>query len=238
LRVNSPQTLASRLLCPGLLEGVSVLIGGAPPVPQRVRAQTRAHEPVANAVRSACADLGASLLEWDAAPAPACARQGARPDVVVFDGAGAFACALEGAACASEGTCAPQGARAEEGSGAPEREALDRCMELAWELTRTVADSAQLSAGWAGRIIYIAPPQGAGAHAGGVRAGLENLARTLSIEWARHGVTTTAIAPGVQTAAEEIGALTAYLASPAGAYFSGCLLDLTGPGGAAVSLPG
>jgi NAD(P)-dependent dehydrogenase (short-subunit alcohol dehydrogenase family) len=214
LRVSSPPTFASRLLCAGLLEGVSVLIGGAPAVPHRVRAQTRAHEPVAYAVRSACADLGASLLEWDAAPAPARARQGARPDVVVFDGAGAFA------ACA------------------PDREALDRCMELAWELTRTVADSAQLSAGWAGRIIYIAPPQGAGAHAGAVQAGLENLARTLSIEWARHGVTTTAIAPGVRTAPEEIGALTAYLASPAGAYFSGCLLDLTGPGGAAVSLAG
>jgi len=229
--VSSPPTIASRLLRAGLLEGVSVLIGGAPPVPQGVRAQTRAHEAVANAVRSACADLGASLLERDASSAPACARQGDRPDVVVFDGAGVFACALEGAA-------APQGAPAEEGSGAPEREALDRCMELAWELTRTVADGAQLSAGWAGRIIYIAPPQGAGAHAEAVRAGLENLARTLSIEWARHGVTTTAIAPGVQTAAEEIGALTAYLASPAGAYFSGCLLDLTGPGGAAVSLPG
>ena len=111
-------------------------------------------------------------------------------------------------------------------------------MELAWELTRAVADSAPLSAGWAGRIIYIAPPQRAGAHAGAARAGLENLARTLSIEWARHGVTTAAIAPGEETSAQEIGALTAYLASPAGAYFSGCLLDLTGPGRGAVSLLG
>jgi len=111
-------------------------------------------------------------------------------------------------------------------------------MELAWELTRAVADSAPLSAGWAGRIIYIAPPQGAGTHAVAARAGLENLARTLSIEWARHGVTTVAIAPGEETAAQEIGALTAYLASPAGAYFSGCLLDLTGPGRGAVSLLG
>ena len=111
-------------------------------------------------------------------------------------------------------------------------------MELAWELTRAVADSAPLSAGWAGRIIYIAPPPAAGAHAVAARAGLENLARTLSIEWARHGVTTAAIAPGEETAAEEIGALTAYLASPAGGYFSGCLLDLSGPGRPAASLPG
>ena len=207
-------TFASRLLRAGLLEGVSVLIGGAP------GAQAGEHESVAQGVRSACAELGASLLEWDPALAPA------RPDVVVFDGAGAFA------------ACAPEGARAPGRAGAGEREALDRCMELAWELTHAVADSAPLSAGWAGRIIYIAPPQGAGAHAVAARAGLENLARTLSIEWARHGVTTVAIAPGEETAAQEIGALTAYLASPAGAYFSGCLLDLTGPGPAAVSLLG
>ena len=218
-------TFASRLLRAGLLEGVSVLVGGAPPVPQRVGARAAAREPVAQAVRSACAELGASLGEWDPALAPG------RPDVVIFDGAGAFACAPEGAACAREGARAPQGA------GAGGREALDRCMELAWELTRAVADSAPLSAGWAGRIIYIAPPPAAGAHAVAARAGLENLARTLSIEWARHGVTTTAIAPGEDTAAEEIGALTAYLASPAGAYFSGCLLDLAGPARAAVSLP-
>ena len=227
-------TFASRLLRAGLLQGVSVLIGGAPGAQApgaSPGAQAGAQESVGQAVRSACAELGASLLEWDPALAPA------RPDVVVFDGAGAFACALEGAACAPGGACAPEGASAPEGAGAGERAALDRCMELAWELTRAVADSAPLSAGWAGRIIYIAPPQRAGAHAGAARAGLENLARTLSIEWARHGVTTAAIAPGEETSAQEIGALTAYLASPAGAYFSGCLLDLTGPGRAAVSLP-
>ena len=212
--MNSPRTFASRLLRAGLLEGVSVLTAGAPDPPAGV------HEEVSQAVRSACAELGASLLQWDPARLPG------RAEVVVFDGACAFA------ACAAEGACGPEGA------GAGQREALDRCMELAWELTHAVADSAPLSAGWAGRIIYIAPPQGAGAHAVAARAGLENLARTLSIEWARHGVTTVAIAPGEETAAQEIGALTAYLASPAGAYFSGCLLDLTGPGPAAVSLLG
>ena len=228
-RVPAPPrvpTFASRLLRAGLLEGVSVLIGGAPPVPRRVGAQAGAKESVAHAVRAACAELGASLLEWDPALAPA------RPDAVVFDGPGAFACALEGT------PRAPERAGDPEGAGAGEREALDRCMELAWELTRAVADSAPLSAGWAGRIIYIAPPAAAGVHAVAARAGLENLSRTLSIEWARHGVTTAAIAPGEETAVEEIGALVAYLASPAGAYFSGCLLDLTGPGAAAVSLLG
>ena len=65
-------------------------------------------------------------------------------------------------------------------------------------------------------------------YADAARAGLENLARTLSIEWARYGITTVAIAPGEKTAASEVAALIAYLASPAGAYFSGCLLDLRG----------
>jgi hypothetical protein len=39
-----------------------------------------------------------------------------------------------------------------------------------------------------------------------------------------------AIAPGDDTDAGELAAIAAYLASPAGAYFSGCLLDLTAPG--------
>ncbi len=81
----------------------------------------------------------------------------------------------------------------------------------------------------AGRIVYLAPAPDAGAPAPAACAGLENLARTLSIEWARHGITTVTVAPGVRTTAGEVAALTAYLASPAGAYFSGCLLDLRGP---------
>jgi NAD(P)-dependent dehydrogenase (short-subunit alcohol dehydrogenase family) len=79
-----------------------------------------------------------------------------------------------------------------------------------------------------GRIVYVAPAPQGGAHAEAARAGLENLSRTLSIEWARHQTTTVTIAPGDETAAQELAALVAYLASPAGAYFSGCLLDLRG----------
>ncbi len=41
-------------------------------------------------------------------------------------------------------------------------------------------------------------------------------------------ITAVTIAPGAATTAGEVAALTAYLASPAGAYFSGCLLDLRG----------
>ena len=79
----------------------------------------------------------------------------------------------------------------------------------------------------------MAPPDGGGGdelarHARAARAGLENLARTLSIEWSRFAVTPVAIAPGARTQPAEIAKLCAYLASPAGAYFSGCLLDLRG----------
>jgi NAD(P)-dependent dehydrogenase (short-subunit alcohol dehydrogenase family) len=52
------------------------------------------------------------------------------------------------------------------------------------------------------------------------------------VEWARHSITVVAIAPGAASTAEEVAALCAYLASPAGAYFSGCLLDLRGVAGA------
>jgi len=82
----------------------------------------------------------------------------------------------------------------------------------------------------AGRIVYLAPAGGEGECAGAARAGLENLARTLSIEWARFAITAVTIAAPVPDGVEEAAALTAYLASPAGAYFSGCLLDMGSPG--------
>jgi hypothetical protein len=114
------------------------------------------------------------------------------------------------------------------------------CLEGAWGATRAVVNLAFLPARPAPstrRIVYLAPVSGAGERAetradeqaDAARAGLENLARTLSIEWARYGIAVVAIAPGGETAAGEVAALCAYLASPAGAYFSGCQLDLRGP---------
>ena len=99
-------------------------------------------------------------------------------------------------------------------------------LEAAWNVTRAVANNAFIPSARGGRIIYIAPPQGADIHAQAARAALENLARTLSVEWARHAVTVVAIAPGTGTTASEVAALCTYLASPAGAYFSGCRLEL------------
>jgi citronellol/citronellal dehydrogenase len=92
------------------------------------------------------------------------------------------------------------------------------------------------------------------AHSSAARAAVENLTRVLSIEWARFGIRLTALAAGhfatetlrtkyprpvVEGVAgtvplgrlgteEEFAWLVAYLASPAGDYFSGAILTLDG----------
>jgi NAD(P)-dependent dehydrogenase (short-subunit alcohol dehydrogenase family) len=91
-------------------------------------------------------------------------------------------------------------------------------LDEAWDAIRGALRDGQL-------IVLIAPPPG-GAAAEAARAGLENMARTLSIEWARRGIRPVAITPGTATSPAEIAELVAFLASPAGAYFSGCRFDL------------
>ncbi len=256
---------ASQLLRPGLLQDVSVLLVAAPatsdaraslgiaagdaceelgarvgrceldvaelamgePTSPQGESKAADESPVQDAVARALADLG-------------------RVDLLVVDGASVFARALEPGG--EEG-------RRNHGRSIGAREALRVCLDASWNVTSTVANQAFLVDGHGehdehdahdgdgehdargGRIVYIAPPVDAGEHADAARAGLENLARTLSIEWARHAITAVAIAPGgvgpTRSAADiagEVAALSAYLASPAGAYFSGCLLDLRGPG--------
>lgn len=105
---------------------------------------------------------------------------------------------------------------------------LHACLEGTWAATAAAVNGTFLPAARGGRIVYLAPAPGAGEQADAARAGLENLARTLSVEWARHEITLVTIALGDATTPGEAAALTAYLASPAGAYFSGCLLDLRG----------
>jgi hypothetical protein len=97
-------------------------------------------------------------------------------------------------------------------------DAVRAALDGAWAAIQPEATGAKL-------ILLLAPPPG-DAHAEAARAGLENLARTLSIEWARLGIRPVAIHPGAQTPAGEVAELAAFLASPAGAYYSGCRFDL------------
>ncbi len=96
-----------------------------------------------------------------------------------------------------------------------------------WSAVRSVANAAWIEPGEpGGRIVLVAPAPGAAPDAEAARAALENLARTLSIEWARYGIRISAVTPGDATGAADVSALVAYLVSPAGEYFSGCRLDL------------
>jgi NAD(P)-dependent dehydrogenase (short-subunit alcohol dehydrogenase family) len=227
-----PSLTPAELLRPGLLEGVAVLIAGPPSAPPAGRApaiemgEVLAGLGASVSSCSAASDLSDADQEaaLDAAVMAALAQMG-RVDLLAVDGAGLFAHGL---------------ARAANGHAA-----LRACMDSAWNATRATVNHAFLApavrdgqgaedsgdepvAVRGGRVVYLAPAPDAGAHADAARAGLENLARTLSIEWARHRITTVAIALGARTAGNELAALVAYLASPAGAYFSGCQLDLRG----------
>jgi NAD(P)-dependent dehydrogenase (short-subunit alcohol dehydrogenase family) len=209
---------AATLLRSELLQGISLLIAG-PPAPLGAAIARDLSELGARV--SICLPNGEDESAIDSAVAGALAEMGAI-DVLVVDGAALFA------------------------NGAPT--ALRACLDAAWNVTRAVVNHAFLSAQPSGRdgegerdpptrrIVYLTPAPDAGEHALAARAGLENLARTLSVEWARHHINVIAIGgrgSGVwgsdtTTPADEVAALVAYLASPAGAYFTGCLLDFGG----------
>jgi NAD(P)-dependent dehydrogenase (short-subunit alcohol dehydrogenase family) len=106
--------------------------------------------------------------------------------------------------------------------GAGGADALRAALDGAWSAVR-----AHFAPERAGKVVLIAPRSSAGPYAEGLRAGLENLARTLSVEWARYGVRTTALLPGEEVDEAEVAQLVAFLASPAGDYYSGCRFDLT-----------
>lgn len=206
---------ASELLRTDLLDGVAIALAHAG------SALSAGGDPIARAVNAGCSSLGASVMDLplsdgdgdlldedaiDVAVERLLADSGS-VEMLVVDGAGLYAA----------------------GAG---RAALVESMQACWSVTRAVVNRAFMadaSSPPPRRVVFVAPAPGAGEHADAARAGLENLARTLSIEWSRHGITPVALAPGDDTAADEVAALVAYLASPAGAYFSGCLLDLRGP---------
>ncbi|MBV9214355.1 MAG: SDR family oxidoreductase, partial [Actinobacteria bacterium] len=125
-----------------------------------------------------------------------------------------------------------------------------------WLMSHAVATRAMIPAG-GGKIVNVtlSPHHGLPgmAHSSAARAGVENMTRVLSIEWSRFQIKLTAIAAGhFETQAlekypepvrrgaaltvplgrlgrpEEHAWLVAYLASPAGDYYSGCVITLDG----------
>jgi NAD(P)-dependent dehydrogenase (short-subunit alcohol dehydrogenase family) len=166
------------------------------------RAVALAGEP-GRPLRDALVGLGARVLELDSG----LDEDGAREWAADEDGIGALVY---------------DAGRAFGGGG---QAALSEATERAWVATRAVATGALIPAG-AGKVVLIAPRPDSGRFAGAARGALENLARTLSVEWARYGVTAVAIAPGVATIEDELAELVCYLVSPAGEYFSGCLIEL------------
>ena len=166
-------------------------------------------EPARPELAAGLAGLGATVRPLTADPldeaaTEASARACGPVDTLVVDAAAAFAAT----------------------AGAPEElVGLRTALDGAWAACRAMAGAAWIGEDRPGRIVLLAPPHHAGPHAEAARAALENLARTLSIEWSRYGITPTAITPGT-TGAGDLAQLVAYLASPAGAYFSGARLDL------------
>jgi citronellol/citronellal dehydrogenase len=155
-----------------------------------------------DAAADACAQLGASVQllggdPLDEEATTAAVRHLDRVDVLVDDAAARFAAG--GLRAAADG---------------------------AWIAARAVATEALIEAEGGGKLVFVAPPPGAGEHAEATRAALENLARTTSIEWARYAIRTATIAPADVTDPDEVGGLVAYLASPAGDYYSGCRFSL------------
>ncbi len=176
-----------RVLKDGVLAGTVMVVAGA--------------GELGTAVRERAAALGADVAERAIDPFGEEPPFDGAADVLVWDGAEAFARA----------------------AGA---DAVLAALDGAWLALRPVAAAAMLERAGGG-IVLIAPRPGSPA-ADAARAGLENLARTLSVEWARHRVRPVAILPGDATSSAEVAELAAFLASPAGGYYSGCAFTLGG----------
>ena len=135
-------------------------------------------------------------------------------------------------------------------------------LDAVWYLTTRVAGRAMLPQGY-GKVVSVTMTPHRGipymAHSSAARAAVESLTRTLAVEWGPRGVRLVAVAPGiVHTEAwegygldpatvagsmllrrlqtpEEVAAMIAFCASPAGDYITGTTLvadggwDLIGP---------
>ena len=201
---------AAELLREGLLEGVTVAVAAAP---------DGTGQDVGLHVREAAASLGAQVAAVELAAGEDAEADEARAQASMSAALEQLG-SLGGLVVDAAGLFAPGGGR----------ESLMGSLAACWNAARAAAGAALIESG-GGRILLLGPPAGS-EHAAAAVAGLENTARTLSIEWARYAITTVAVAPGEKTGPDELAALACWLLSPAGSYFSGCLLDLRGPAAA------
>lgn len=131
-------------------------------------------------------------------------------------------------------------------------------VEGTWLVTHAVATKAMIPSGRGGRVLSVtlSPHNGMPgmAHSGAARAAVENLMRTLSVEWARFGIGLLAVAAGqfethtlmtkypqaiVDRIADtipagrlgterELACLLAYLCSPAASFLTGTVVTIDG----------
>jgi citronellol/citronellal dehydrogenase len=137
------------------------------------------------------------------------------------------------------------------------RTVIELNVEGTWLMTHAAATKAFIPQG-GGKVLSVtlSPHNGMPGmvHSGAARAAVENMMRTLAVEWARFGIKTVALAAGhfaTETLltkypqevvdnvarsiplqrtgrAEEMAWLVAYLASPAGDFFSGTTITIDG----------
>lgn len=106
---------------------------------------------------------------------------------------------------------------------------IDQRTDAIWATVREVAVGALIPGQSSGKVVLIGPGPGPRGSAG-LRAALESLARTLSVEWARYGVSAVMVAPGHSTTDEQLAAVVCFAVSEAGSYLSGCRLELGATG--------
>ncbi len=137
------------------------------------------------------------------------------------------------------------------------RTVIELNLQGTWNMTHAAATKAFIPQG-GGKVISVTMSPHSGVpgvvHSSAARAGVENMTRTLAVEWARFGISLVAVAPGqIATEAflnnypamvtaqvaetiplgrmgkpEEVAWLISYLASPAGGFFSGAVLTVDG----------
>jgi NAD(P)-dependent dehydrogenase (short-subunit alcohol dehydrogenase family) len=137
------------------------------------------------------------------------------------------------------------------------RTVIELNVQGTWQMTHAAATKAFIPQG-EGKVVSITVSPHMGfpgmVHTGAARAAVENMMRTLSVEWARFGIRLVAVAVGqfdtetlrtkypkavVENVAgtvplgrlgteEEMAWLMAFLASPAGDFFSGCVITIDG----------